>query len=64
MSHRDMSAKGVLFSMPPQEQWMKYANAVNSTDLVWSGPVRGKEAGGSNPLAPTTLKKLVQQLTA
>ena len=28
-------------------------NAVNSTDLVWSSPVRDQEDGGSNPLAPT-----------
>ena len=31
------------------------ANAVNSTDLAWSGLVRDQEVGGSNPLAPTTL---------
>ena len=30
------------------------ANAVNSTDLAWSGLVRDQEVGGSNPLAPTT----------
>ena len=29
------------------------ANAVNSTDLAWSGLVRDQEDGGSNPLAPT-----------
>ena len=29
------------------------ANAVNSTDLVWSRLVRDQEVGGSNPFAPT-----------
>jgi len=38
--YRDMSAKGVLFSMPPPRTVDEYANAVNSTDLVWSRPVR------------------------
>src|SRR5437764_233600 len=30
------------------------ANAVNSTDLVWSRLVRDQEVDGSNPFAPTT----------
>ena len=34
------------------------ANAVNSTDLAWSGLVRDQEVGGSNPLAPTTLFRI------
>jgi len=34
------------------------ANAVNSTDLAWSGLVRDQEVGGSNPLAPTIIPPL------
>jgi len=40
------------------------ANAVNSTDLVWSRLVRDQEVGGSNPLAPTTFLQTNQTVTA